>query len=145
MSKIKLLFNFLQMPETLTTLNILAVDDNKLNLLLLSQLLKLLGLSSDLAYGGAEAIEKANNKKYDLIFMDVHMPDIDGFMATAEIRKNNKDTIIFALSADSTQPAIKRGLLAGMNDYLTKPIGRNHLHTILVDYFGERIPSIKKN
>ncbi|WP_081817311.1 response regulator [Leeuwenhoekiella sp. MAR_2009_132] len=144
MSKIYFLLNFLQMPENLTTLNVLAVDDNKLNLLVLSQLLKLLGLSSDLAYGGAQAIEMANHKKYDLIFMDIHMPDVDGFMATEEIRKNNKDTVIFALSADTTKPTIKKGFLVGMNDYLTKPIGREGLLSILVAYFGDRI-TVSKN
>ncbi|RXG23489.1 response regulator [Leeuwenhoekiella aequorea] len=130
------------MPETPTTLSVLAVDDNKLNLILLSQLLKLLGLSSDLAYSGAEAIEKAKFNDYQVIFMDIHMPEIDGFMATQEIRKYNQDVLIFALSADTTKPAIQKGLKSGMNAYLSKPITKDRLVAVLKEYLGDAIISL---
>ena len=123
-------------------LNILAVDDNKLNVIVLSQLLKKIGLETDIAYNGEEAVDKAHQKKYDLIFMDVHMPDIDGYEATRRIKQLYKDTIILGLSADSTISAVDSGLKCGMSDYLTKPIDKNKLTTVLNDHFGSKTKDV---
>lgn len=124
------------MPENFKDLRILAVDDNKLNLIVLSQFLKLLGLTADLANGGAEALEKIKISSYELIFMDVHMPEIDGFTATKEIRLSNKQIIIFGLSADNSKQTITKSFDAGMNDYLTKPINKEKLIDLVQFYFG---------
>ena len=117
-------------------LNILAVDDNKLNVIVLSQLLKKLGLDADIAYTGKDAVSKAQKKKYDLIFMDVHMPDIDGYEATKQIKLANKATVILGLSADSTLSAMDKGIDCGMSDYLTKPIDKSKLILVLNEHFG---------
>ena len=116
-------------------LKVLIVDDNKLNRMILSKILSKIGIDSDTAEGGLEAIELSKNKFYDLIFMDVHMPEIDGFEIVKRIRKENKQTVIFGLSADVTYEAIEEGLRCGMNDYLTKPIEQSKLFSILHSHF----------
>ncbi|WP_161567073.1 response regulator [Leeuwenhoekiella aestuarii] len=142
---INLKFDCLQAPtekreehfkRALPELNILAVDDNKLNVVILSQLLKKIGLCTDIAYNGTEAVEKAKAKNYDLIFMDIHMPDIDGFEATRQIKSTQKNTIVMGLSADTTLNSINEGMSCGMSTYLTKPIDKNKLIAVIEDYFG---------
>ncbi|RXG24111.1 response regulator [Leeuwenhoekiella marinoflava] len=142
---INLKFDCLQVPtkqkeeilnKDLPELSILAVDDNKLNVVILSQLLKKIGLHADIAYNGSEAVEKAQAKNYDLIFMDIHMPDIDGFEATRLIKRTNKNTIVMGLSADTTLNSINEGISSGMSNYLTKPIDKNKLIAVIEDYFG---------
>ena len=71
---------------------------------------------------------------YDLVFMDVHMPDMDGFQATEEIRRFNQEITIIGLSADVTKEAIDEAKGVGMNDYLTKPISFSKLRTHLPSY-----------
>ena len=142
---INLKFDYLQKPteqqeehlkRELPELSILAVDDNKLNVVILSQLLKKIGLQADIAYNGSEAIEKAQVKNYDLIFMDIHMPDVDGFEATRQIKSTHKNTIIMGLSADTTLNSINEGMNCGMSNYLTKPIDKSKLIAVIEDYFG---------
>lgn len=142
---IKLKFDYLHiqtkekeehLKKDLPELNILAVDDNKLNVVILSQLLKKIGLKTDIAYNGTEAVEKAKTKSYDLIFMDIHMPDIDGFEATRLIKNTHKNTIVMGLSADTTISSINEGLNCGMSNYLTKPIDKSKLIAVIEDYFG---------
>lgn len=142
---INLKFDCLQAPtekreeyfkRALPELNILAVDDNKLNVVILSQLLKKIGLQADIAYNGTEAVAKAQAKNYDLIFMDIHMPDIDGFEATRQIKSTQKNTIVMGLSADTTLNSINEGMSSGMSNYLTKPIDKSKLIAVIEDYFG---------
>ena len=142
---INLKFDYLQKPteqqeehlkRELPELSILAVDDNKLNVVILSQLLKKIGLQADIAYNGSEAIEKAQVKNYDLIFMDIHMPDVDGFEATRQIKSTHKNTIVMGLSADTTLNSINEGMNCGMSNYLTKPIDKSKLIAVIEDYFG---------
>jgi len=75
---------------------------------------------------GEEAINKLRDRSYDLVFMDGHMPEMDGFEATRHIRmmeqNTNKHSIIVALTADAMSGDAEKYLAAGMDDYLTKPI-----------------------
>ncbi len=119
----------------LSHLRVLIVDDNKLNRMILSKILNKIGIESETAEGGIEALGLIKNKFYDLIFMDVHMPEIDGFEIVKMIRRENKETVILGLSADVTYEAIEEGMRSGMNDYLTKPIEQNKLFSILSSYF----------
>ncbi|WNH09186.1 ATP-binding protein [Thalassobellus suaedae] len=80
----------------LPDLNILIVDDNHLNIIVLKRFLEDLGIKPDTAKNGKIALEKFKEKSYHLIFMDIHMPEMDGWEATKEIRKTNKDVIIFS-------------------------------------------------
>jgi two-component system sensor histidine kinase/response regulator len=102
-------------------MNILIVDDNKMNLLIASRFLKKWQANVDEATNGGLAVELSNNKTYDLIIMDLQMPVMSGFEATAIIKKNNPDVPVIALTADAMPETYNKALESGMSDYLTKP------------------------
>jgi PAS domain S-box-containing protein len=108
---------------------ILVVDDNNINQLVASEILKKSGCEVDIAGNGMEAIEKVKNNKYDIIFMDIQMPKMDGVTATREIKKLKiKDLApIIAMTAYSMKEDKERFLLGGMDDYLPKPIKAENL------------------
>lgn len=113
---------------------VLIVDDNRVNVKVLKMTLEKLGVNADAVCNGLEAVEAIKNNSYDLVFMDVHMPSMDGFQATKEIRKFNQEIGIIGLSADVTKEAIDEAKGVGMNDYLTKPISFSKLRTHLPSY-----------
>ena len=117
-------------------LKILVVDDNNINVLVLTKLLANLGVKSDTANDGMSAVKMAKNKRYHLIFMDIHMPFMDGYEATRLIRDNNPHVLIVGLSADVTKEAINKSLELGMSDYLTKPLSKEKLQSLLIKYFS---------
>lgn len=117
-------------------LNVLIVDDNNLNIIVLRKFLLDIGITSDTAENGKIALEKANEKNYQLIFMDIHMPEIDGWEATRIIRQTDKNVVIFGLSANVTTEAINKAIENGMNNYLTKPFKKEHLHKLLQFHFN---------
>ncbi len=119
-----------------TDLNVLIVDDNNLNIIVLKKFLEDLGINSDAAKNGKMALEKFKTKTYQLIFMDIHMPVMDGWEATKEIRKLSKDVIIFGLSANVTKEAIDRALENGMNNYISKPFKKENIYKLLHFYFS---------
>lgn len=110
-------------PQTHTT--ILLVDDGDTNRAVASALLEQIGIASDIAINGKDALEKAEKKRYPLILMDLAMPIMDGLEATSHIRAGaspNKETPIVALTANAFAEDRSACLAAGMNDYLSKPI-----------------------
>ena len=119
----------------LTGIKTLIVDDNKINTIVLKKMLDQSGLNADIALSGKECLDKVNTTKYDLIFMDVHMPNIDGFEIVEQIRLYNNDTVIFGFSADVTREAIDKGKKVGMDEYLIKPIDQKRLLYLLAKYF----------
>jgi len=102
-------------------MNVLIVDDNKMNLLIASRFLKKWQANVDEALNGQLAVEMVGNKVYDLIIMDLQMPVMDGFEATMAIKKTNPEIPIIALTADAMPETYNKALEAGMSDYLTKP------------------------
>ncbi len=110
---------------------ILLAEDNKLNRQVIIELAVAAGVKVDIAKNGSEALEKALEKRYDLILMDLHMPVMDGFSSTQQIRKNDIDTPIIAVTADAMQSVDKACDEAGMNDILTKPINPDYFYKIL--------------
>ncbi len=109
------------------TARILVVDDVRTNILLTTSLLKRLGYQSDSAPGGHEALSQVNRQGYDLIFMDILMPHMDGYETTRQIRQlpsaqNGHRPWIVALTADVLVENRKRCEEAGMDDFLTKPV-----------------------
>lgn len=105
-------------------LNILVVDDTETNLALISAFISRLGHATILARNGQEAIDLYRNSSPDMVLMDVMMPIMDGYQATAEIRKlaGDKWVPVIFLSAKAQDSDLVRGLQAGGDDYLTKPI-----------------------
>ncbi|HNN27722.1 MAG TPA: response regulator [Agitococcus sp.] len=116
-------------------LHILTVDDHPLNLKLVSTLLEDLGITVSCAASGMEAIELCSQSKFDLIFMDIQMPQISGLEATQRIRRSedslNRNTPIIALTAHALADEKDNMLKAGMNDYLTKPIDEAQLSYVI--------------
>ena len=98
----------------------LVVDDNYLNRKVVGSLLKVLGVKAEYAAGAAEAIEMAREKSYDLILMDLIMPEIDGFEAARTILGFDHNTQIIALSADNMPETRLRAEKTGMKELLVK-------------------------
>jgi two-component system sensor histidine kinase/response regulator len=117
-----------------STLRILVVDDNTLNLKVARATLKHLGYDPDEARSGLEALTALETKEYDLIFMDIQMPEMDGLDATRQIRARHADRpiAIIALTADGDRPTC---LAAGMNEHLPKPISIKALKTMIDGLF----------
>jgi signal transduction histidine kinase/DNA-binding response OmpR family regulator len=105
-------------------LTILLAEDNAVNQKLALKLLERMGYSADVAANGAEAVAAVEQRRYDLVLMDVQMPEMDGLEATRQIvaRQGPNRPRIAALTADAMQDDRDRCLAAGMDDYLTKPI-----------------------
>lgn len=118
-----------------TRAKIMVVDDHPVNLLFMRKVLKKLGFANtDEAASGKEAIDLAEKNKYDLIFMDCQMPEIDGFEASTIIREREKDIgeiKIIAVTADAMKGAREKCLDAGMNDYISKPVDVEKLKSVL--------------
>ena len=109
----------------LKSIDILVVEDNSMNQKLISQILKTWGSTFTIAANGRIAVEKAAEKRYDIIFMDINMPELDGCQATEVIRNNNnnpnKTTPIIGLTAAAMLEEKNRALKAGMDEFVTKP------------------------
>jgi CheY-like chemotaxis protein len=108
-------------------LSVLVAEDNLVNQKVVLMLLRKLGVMADLAVDGAEAIAAAEGKRYDLVLMDVEMPNVDGLTATGEIRGRlppDRQPVIFGLTAHATTECRDICLAAGMDGYLTKPLDR---------------------
>jgi signal transduction histidine kinase/CheY-like chemotaxis protein len=121
-------------PERSALPVILVVDDNYLNRKVVGSLLKVLGVTAEYASGAAEAIAMAREKSYDLILMDLIMPEMDGFEAARVILEFDKNTIIVALSADNMPETRVRAEQTGMKELLSKPVTVEDLRRVIARY-----------
>jgi signal transduction histidine kinase/CheY-like chemotaxis protein len=123
-------------------LNILLVEDNAVNQRLAARLLEKRGHRVMVAANGLEALTALEKNAFDLVFMDVQMPEMDGIEATAEIRKkeqlSGKHQAVIALTAHAMKGDEERCLNAGMDGYLSKPIRAPELDAILESYVTRR-------
>jgi signal transduction histidine kinase/CheY-like chemotaxis protein len=107
------------------SIRVLVVEDNVVNQKVASRLLERLGLRADVACDGREAIEMLEMMPYDLIFMDCQMPEMNGYEATAEIRRregNSRRVPIVAMTAEATVTCKEQCIAAGMDSYVSKPV-----------------------
>ena len=100
---------------------VLVVEDNEVNQLLVKTLLEKKGADVSLVSDGKQAIKKATAKEYDLIFMDISMPEMNGYQASKTLRKNGLRTPIIALTAHAFQETQEKCRAAGMNGFISKP------------------------
>ena len=112
---------------------VLLAEDNLVNQRVAARLLERLGLRVDVAGNGVDAVDLATRLPYDLVFMDCQMPEMDGFAATAALRKipATRDLHIIALTANALSDDRQRCLDAGMDDYLSKPVRFEELKVIV--------------
>ena len=125
--------------ESALGLNILAVEDNRVNQTVLRLMLEEHGCSVTLASSGAEALEKVKDKTYDLIFMDLRMPGMNGLETTTRLRADEKAqgrpaSPIVALTAQALPEDREACMKAGMDGFLSKPLVAEELATLLETY-----------
>jgi signal transduction histidine kinase/CheY-like chemotaxis protein len=114
---------------------VLAAEDNEINQSLIKHLFKSWGLKYDLAKNGIEALEKLRRTRYDLILMDIQMPEMDGYTAAQEIRNSLKlNTPIIAMTAHALAGEREKCLSFGMNEYISKPIREEQLHELIARF-----------
>ena len=119
-------------------ISILVVEDNLINQKVVMKVLERLGFTADIANNGFEAVEKVQQKNYDLVFMDMEMPEMDGIEATQKIRElkdNASSPTIIAMTANATSEDKNRCFEAGMQDFISKPITLHTTETALIKWF----------
>jgi len=123
----------MELDEEIKNIKVLVVEDIALNQLLMKTLLDDFGFERDIAANGKIAIEKMKDKVFDIILMDLQMPEMNGFEATEYIRKTLKLNIpIVALTADVTTVDLAKCKAVGMNDYIAKPVDERLLYSKIV-------------
>lgn len=116
-----------------TNIKVLAVEDMVLNQLLMKTLLDDFGFERDIASNGKIAIEKLKTTHYDIVLMDLQMPEMNGFEATDYIRNTMHSNIpIIALTADVTTVDLEKCRAVGMNDYIAKPVDERLLYSKII-------------
>ena len=122
---------------------VLVVEDNEINQSLIKHLFKSWQLDFDLATNGKEAIDKLILKKYNLILMDIQMPEMDGYTATQEIRNKLKSDIpIIAMTAHALEGEREKCLSYGMNEYISKPIREQLLHKLITQFIHIKVADV---
>lgn len=125
---------------------ILVAEDNLVNQEVARAMLEHLDLQVDVVNNGAEAVEAVSKVAYDLVLMDIHMPEIDGIEATVLIREleQGRRTPIAALTANAMEGDRERFLDSGMDDYLSKPFDRKSLENLVSRWLGVDMPKDDK-
>ncbi len=133
--------------DTALGLKVLVVEDNAINQKVAAIILEKFGCRVDLAANGRKALEATTRIAYDCIFMDCQMPEMDGFEATAVIRKREAQTgkhiPIIAMTANAMPSDRQRCLQAGMDGYLSKPVQAEELYAVLLPYKPEEMSEIE--
>jgi CheY-like chemotaxis protein len=121
-----------------TGIKILIIEDNKMNQKVIGSMLKNLGFSDDLAGDGNEGYMKARTRKYDLIFMDLIMPGMDGFESAQKILDYDKSAFIVAFTADNMPDSRRKAELSGIKEFISKPVRTEDLRNLMVKYFSKK-------
>ena len=123
-------------PNELSGMSVLLAEDNAVNQMVAISILTKLGVDVTVVDNGLKAIESLKNITYDLVLMDIEMPEMDGLTAASRIRADPKynDLPILALTTNALPEDREMSLKSGMNDHLTKPIDPRKLHSALLQW-----------
>ncbi|WP_342551244.1 PAS domain S-box protein [Paenibacillus sp. FSL R7-0652] len=124
-----------------TPLHILIAEDNEMNRLVLSKMIEKKGHFVDHVVDGKEALEAAERNAYDIVFMDVHMPKLNGFEVTQALKENRSSEdgpYIVAVTANALRGDRERCLKAGMDDYISKPIKSESIYQVMETYYNKK-------
>lgn len=131
--------NFISLHHQSSGVKILLAEDSKINQKVALLSLKKLGYQGEVAQNGREVIEAVKTQHYDLIFMDMQMPEVDGIQATKWIRANSfQQPYIIAMTANAMECDRTLCLQSGMNDYLSKPFTLDNLASVIQKFFNHR-------
>lgn len=126
--------NAIELDKDIKNLKVLVVEDVALNQLLMKIILDDFGFEREIAENGKMAIEKLQSKSFDIVLMDLQMPEMNGYEATEVIRKKlNSNIPIIALTADVTENDLAQCKAVGMNDHIAKPIDEKLLYRKIVE------------
>lgn len=114
----------------------LIVDDSKLNLKVAENVLKNFLVTTESVTSGLECLSCVNSKKYDIIFMDIMMPNISGVEVLRKLRENGVNTPVIALTADAIEGQEEKYMSEGFDGYISKPINKEKLSYVLNKYLG---------
>lgn len=118
-------------PTAVDGIRVLVVEDNPINATVINGLLKRWKMEYVWVSGGRDALETLEQDKFDLILMDLHMPEMDGFETISAIRERGLSLPIIAISADVQEETWKKAHDAGANDYIVKPYNPRDLHQVI--------------
>ncbi len=121
---------------------ILLAEDNEINQIVAEELLQIEGFRVDIANNGREAIDKLPRGDYDMVLMDIQMPEMDGITAAGKIRDmpEYRDLPIIAMTAHAMTGDREKSLISGMNDHITKPIDPETMYKTIAKWLPERKP-----
>ena len=114
----------------------LIVDDSKLNLKVAENVLKNFLVTTESVTSGLECLSCVNSKKYDIIFMDIMMPNMNGVEVLKKLREENINTPVIALTADAIEGQEEKYMSEGFDGYISKPINKEKLNYVLNKYLG---------
>jgi PAS domain S-box-containing protein len=117
-------------------ISVLIAEDNEINIRVAQTIFSYLGFNIDIAKNGNEAIEKIKGNCYDIVFMDLVMPERDGIQATVEIRGMGYQMPIIAMTAAASSKSKLKAISSGMNDYIVKPVKIDSIRNILLKWFA---------
>jgi PAS domain S-box-containing protein len=136
----------IELDSDIKHIKVLVVEDMSLNQLLMRTVLEDFGFECEIAENGSIAIEKLKVKKFEIVLMDLQMPEMNGFEATTYIRKTMNSAIpIIALTADVTTADLEKCKSVGMNDYIPKPIDERLLYTKIVSLVKKPASNFSNN
>ncbi len=119
-----------------TDLSVLVAEDNEINIRVAQTIFGHLGYKIDIARNGIEVVEKIKQKEYDIVFMDLIMPERDGIQATVDIRGMGYQMPVVAMTATASSKSKQKAISSGMNDYIVKPVKSDTIRNIFLKWFA---------
>ncbi len=131
-------FQFKNKYKAYSDISALLVEDNDVNRLVAKSMLEQLGCQVTQAIDGIQALQILEQKSFDIIFMDINMPGMDGYETTKKIREFKTNNIIVAMTANAMQGDAEKCLANGMDNYIAKPIGLERIFNVIKQYYPDK-------